>query len=392
MGGLGPAVALLASGTVLDDTELVRVACERARRAAVMPEDGPDLARGSAGRIRAFGWFAQATGDPDWLSAARTAADHLLATANRDETGCWWTAHEGATLGGRRRVGYLDGVAGIADGLLDLAVVPGGERYREAACDAMRWIVAQAVPTSDHDRGITWPVATGESAALLAWCTGATGVGTLLLHARDRGLANDLDFEPIVPSTIHHDIPRTLDGLARAAVSTVAAGTRSLGPSRCHGLAGTINLLLDVASTSEAFTLADLLAAFVSVAAHRGAATRPADRRAARPDERLPRGLERRPGHRVATGPTGHGGPPRRTLVVRRRAAVSRAQLSSGRTGSAPAADPTADSAARPARGVRRPDSSCGQPSSGTLGGTRTPNLLIRSAASVLRVVRADPR
>ena len=257
---------------MLDDAGLVEAACERARHAAAMPEDGVDLARGSAGRIRAFGWFAQATGDPAWIDAARVAADHQLATAEHDDTGCWWTVGGGAPVAGRR-VGYLDGAAGIADGLLDLDVVTGEERYRDAARDALRWIVAQAVPALDDDRGITWPTVAGESPALLAWCTGATGVGTFLLHASEQSLADDLDLAAILPATIHPDIPRTLDGLARAAATTAATGTRSLGPTRCHGLAGSIDLCLDVASTADAFALADLLGTYLSVA--RGDEARP---------------------------------------------------------------------------------------------------------------------
>ena len=46
----------------------------------------------------------------------------------------------------------------------------------------------------------------------------------------------------------------------------MATGTRSLGPSRCHGLAGSIDLCLDVADTAEAFALADLLGIYLAVA------------------------------------------------------------------------------------------------------------------------------
>jgi lantibiotic modifying enzyme len=60
------------------------------------------------------------------------------------------------------------------------------------------------------------------------WCHGATGTGRFLLHQ------NRLDHQP--------------DGFqqVRRAALTVAQGTRWSGPTQCHGLAGTIEFLLDV--------------------------------------------------------------------------------------------------------------------------------------------------
>jgi hypothetical protein len=251
-GEAGVGAALLRAGQVLDDADLIGAATERAQLVAALPHISPDLFNGTAGRLRFHLMLWDETRDAEQLYNAERAGDHLLSTAQRGDDELFWTAsHEIASMAGRSFIGYAHGAAGIADALLDLYDATADRRYLDAAGDAGRWIAGKAVRTLHDGSGLDWPAVPEETTSDGTWCHGAAGIGRFLLHA-----------------AAHDAVPGAMD-LAIGAARTVARGMRWAGPVLCHGLAGHIDLLLDVyratsddAYLEEAHDLARILDAF----------------------------------------------------------------------------------------------------------------------------------
>ena len=252
VGEAGVAAALLRAGQLLGDDALLESARRRSREIAALPHGSADLFNGSAGRARLHLWVAEALGDDEALAAARAVAAHLVRTASEPAVGrADWELPE--AVGGGRFLGYAHGSAGIADVLLDVAEVTGDERPREVALAAGRWIVDHAVRLGDG--AVAWPSVAGERPWAPLWCHGAVGIARFLLHL-DR--AGDLgpDDRWLLPAS----------GVAAARLG------RALGPVACHGLAGSVDLLVDLHRSdggaghlAEAWSLADLLEAFHQV-------------------------------------------------------------------------------------------------------------------------------
>ncbi|MEZ4239461.1 MAG: lanthionine synthetase LanC family protein, partial [Myxococcota bacterium] len=220
-GGVG--LALLRAGPQLGDPALVDEALRRSRFVAGLPHRSPDLFNGTAGRLRFHLWTAQATGDAEALDAAVAAGRALVDRVRSDGSGAWWVLPP--DLGDAPpSLGYAHGAAGIADALMALYAVTGEPALREVAGEAARWIVGQAVPIAGD--GVAWPSEPGQPPAPPLWCHGAGGIARFLLHTARWSLVPD----PM--------------GWVRRALASVAAA-RALGPVACHGLAGSIELLVD---------------------------------------------------------------------------------------------------------------------------------------------------
>jgi lantibiotic modifying enzyme len=102
-------------------------------------------------------------------------------------------------------------------------------------------------------RGLGWEKTAGGQLNAAFWCHGSAGIARFLLHAAQQGV-----FQQAL-------------SLAERAGMAVAEGTRWAGPSRCHGLSGNIELLLDlhIATGNQqwlqrAYTLARLLEAYTT--------------------------------------------------------------------------------------------------------------------------------
>jgi len=254
LGGLyvgegGVVTALLRAGRFLGDDALVESALRRSSDIAALPHGSPDLFNGTAGRLRAHLWLAQATGDRDALDAALAAGHHLVATADRPAAGrATWTVLP--EFGGGQQLGYAHGAAGIADTLLDLAEHTGDDALLATALDSARWIIDQATP---HSNGaVSFPSEFGERDWAPLWCHGAVGIGRLLVHLHRSGhLAADDHW------------------LLRATGVAATRHGRTLGPVVCHGIAGSIDHLLDLHQIDpsgdhlrEAWSLVELLREF----------------------------------------------------------------------------------------------------------------------------------
>lgn len=257
VGEAGVGAALLRAGQVLGDPELIAAAEARGRWIAGLPYGAPfaspDLFNGAAGRLRFHLLLWDETAGDEHLAAARSAGEAVLDAAEwiGDEgDACRWSFPDGYEgLSGHAYLGYAHGAAGIADALLDLYEATREERFRAAAVGAARWLLGLARPALVDGTGLDWPGVENGPAGRL-WCHGASGIAILFVHlARLDALPGAWE-------------------VARRAARTAGMGARATSPVQCHGLAGQIETLLDVAaagdprSGEDAAQLAVLLAAF----------------------------------------------------------------------------------------------------------------------------------
>lgn len=254
IGEAGIGTALLRASQVLGDMHLTSAAAERGPQIAALPHRSPDLFNGTAGRLRFHLWLYDALRDSEHLRAAISAGEHLIASAEVRAPGeLAWTIPSGyQRLSGQAYLGYAHGAAGIGDALLDLFEASGDERFLAAARGALSWLERLAQPVLNEANGLSWPAVEGESLTQAYWCHGAAGIGRFFLHAAA------LDVWPSAASC------------ARRAAHTVVHLTRSANPTQCHGLAGSIEFLLDMFQITgepqylgEAAGLARLLEAFI---------------------------------------------------------------------------------------------------------------------------------
>jgi serine/threonine protein kinase len=250
-GEMGVSVALLQAGRKLRDEMLIQAAEERSFALKNQPFESCDLINGAAGRARAHLAMWAATAAPRQLASATAAGEWLLQNAepalDSGDALAWRTEQVGRRDVGRRSPGYGHGAAGIADVLLDLYEATGRDEYLRASRGATRWIESLALPALSDDSGSAWPRFEGDERGVLTWCYGAAGIGRMLLRSAAANLT-DSGTE-----------------LAERAGTAVAAGTRWMGMTQCHGLAGSLELLLDLgAATKDSRWLLES-AAFVSL-------------------------------------------------------------------------------------------------------------------------------
>lgn len=253
IGESGVGAALLRAGQILHENALIEAACERGRMVAALPYASPDLFNGTAGRLRFHLWLWDATGEQEHLRHALRCGQHLLASASTNDCQEFsWTLPQGYRgLSGQTYAGYAHGAAGIADTLLDLYEITADEQYLSAVKGVVRWLKRLAIVSEDDTEALLWPIREQEAASTPLWCHGGVGIGQFLLHASQ-----------------HASLPDAGDLAARAARS-VLRGTQWTNPTQCHGLAGSIEFLLDMYQASkqpiyytQACSLAHCLAAF----------------------------------------------------------------------------------------------------------------------------------
>ncbi|HEU5383553.1 MAG TPA: lanthionine synthetase LanC family protein [Ktedonobacteraceae bacterium] len=230
VGTAGVGAALLRAGQVLQDDTLLNAASECGRRILSLPYNSPDVFNGVAGRLRFHLLLWDACCEEEQLQAAITCGKYLqqMASTNEKQEVSWTIPAGYGSLSRQTYAGYAHGAAGIADALLDLFDVTGDERLLPFILGAGRWLTRLAFPALNDQSGAGWPDVEGGNASAAYWCHGATGIGRFFLHLSRHAL-----------------LPGARD-LALRAARTAAHGTRWFNPTRCHGLAGCIEFLLDV--------------------------------------------------------------------------------------------------------------------------------------------------
>ncbi|MFI5529950.1 class IV lanthionine synthetase LanL [Kitasatospora sp. NPDC051853] len=231
----GTALALHRAGRLLDDAALQREALDLADE---VPTDwpNPDVCHGLAGAGLAALQLWRAAGDERSADRVRRCAEALAATVERSAGGVMWTIPKGfdSELAGLAQYGFGHGLAGIGTFLLAAGTETGEESWLELARAAGETLAAVAAPDG---RTVSWPAEPGRRPDLgqpmaLHWCSGVSGVGTFLV--RLWSATGDERFAD----------------LARRAGHTVRHNRWQSSSAACHGLAGSGELLLDLA---EAF-------------------------------------------------------------------------------------------------------------------------------------------
>jgi lantibiotic modifying enzyme len=199
--------------------------------ADVRPSD-VDLISGSAGLVLALLCAARRTGSDRWVTAAIRHGEHLLGAANRHAWGWSWPL---PSFEGRELCGLAHGAAGIAWALGSLAAAVPNDRFLEAVDGARQyersWFQRVENSWPDLRAGASLPGAPLVCPAL--WCHGATGIGLSRLAL----------FRLTEHPSLAAEAASALQSATNAA-SRALRGYPTEGLTLCHGLGGTLLLLL----------------------------------------------------------------------------------------------------------------------------------------------------
>lgn len=191
-----------------------------------IPSRGPDILTGAAGTGLSYLMLYRSLGDRVYYDAAVKTGLDLLGLAETD--GVRWRIPPGFEgLSGNCYLGFAHGSAGIGYFFAELFAAGGDSRFLDCAERVSNWLEGLARPALDDDSGLTWPDVEGGKSCL-HWCHGSTGIAVFLLQMY-RVTRNDRYLE-----------------LANRAGLAAGQGGRWACPIQCHGLAGYIELLLDL--------------------------------------------------------------------------------------------------------------------------------------------------
>jgi type 2 lantibiotic biosynthesis protein LanM len=239
----GIVYALTHLGALWQEPELLDEAAELAVRGmpTVDQDETFDLMAGSTGAAAALLALHDRRPCSRLLAAAIRCGDRLLAGAVDGERGLGWIAPSGS--GSLPLTGFSHGTAGIAWVLARLAAASGEERFRAAACGALRYERSWFHPERDN-----WPdlrAGTEGEEFRHTWCHGAPGIG--------------LGRIATLPYLNDPEISGEIRAAVRATLAEGFGGSQCL----CHGDLGNLELvreagrvLGDGALTAEADRLA----------------------------------------------------------------------------------------------------------------------------------------
>lgn len=208
---------------------------ERARvmgdRVAAMPQHSPDLMTGSAG-TGVFQLALWRAGEAGALERAAGLARHLWDAREPGEA--VWAIPDGhETLSGKTYLGLAHGAAGVGLFLAEYGIAS-GEQWAAAATTAIaEGLIGLGEPSLADGTGLTWsPTATPDQNHGAYWCHGAAGIARFLVAA--------------------HALTGRSEFLAAAgrAGRTMLVGAPWIGTTQCHGLAGNIDVLIDIWSAT----------------------------------------------------------------------------------------------------------------------------------------------
>lgn len=213
---------------------------------------GLDVIAGGAGAIAPLLQIANTTGEAFPADVAVRLGENLIQQAHREPIGWSWGTVSGTSA--RHLTGYAHGTAGIGQGLLELYVATGSERYAYAARQAFlyedHFYDAESQDWPDfrnNDLGTLFRTASQEELAqrarsgnvpeyehhtMRAWCHGSPGIALARIRAQE---------------VFGRDAyPETTEGALEASEASVQRGGNY---SLCHGIGGNCAPLLMAAET-----------------------------------------------------------------------------------------------------------------------------------------------
>jgi len=195
---------------------------------AVDEVKGFDIVTGHAGLLLNLLNFNKIKPYPKSVQLAIRLGDSLEKNALAMESGKGWLIHSEKPL-----AGFAHGAAGIAFALNELYSVTGEKRFYDLAMDALAYERSVFLPQKGNwadlrDFNIEEGNIDSEKINMVAWCTGAAGVGIGRLGLLKRMNMND---------------PRVTEELNIAVQTTLKEGF-GLNHSLCHGDLGNLDFLL----------------------------------------------------------------------------------------------------------------------------------------------------
>jgi len=240
--GLGGAVyGLFELGRLWADERLIGTAVQHAAKIAAQPADDTDYdyVTGSAGGIAALAALCQVRAADHLADHVRVLADHLVTAAVRTPAGAGWVPRTLREMRSQTRPisGFAHGGAGIAAALSQAWRLIGDDRYRQAACEAIRYEQSSFDPGTGR-----WRDLRDREAGTIAeefphrgfWCYGGAGIGLGRLLAQPSLMQG-------VPASAR--LASTEIDSALTMVTTQPPGSHCL----CHGDLGNLELFLQAA-------------------------------------------------------------------------------------------------------------------------------------------------
>ncbi|MGW3353637.1 class IV lanthionine synthetase LanL [Nonomuraea rubra] len=251
-GRAGAIWALYEAAGALGDPELSERAIALAKRLPVCWRN-PDITHGVAGSGMAQLHLWRQTRDDELRERVLLCVESVLATRQDTDQGVAWPVPEDfdSELAGIKHYGFAHGVAGICTFLLSAARELDRPDLLELAISSGHQLVAAGRPSGE---GMLWPSGDSETTgdhAVAWWCSGSGGIGTFLIRLwRATGIERF----------------RTV---AHQAAIAVRHEKWALPVGHCHGLAGSGELLLDLAAATGDGTYLEWAAEQAAVLYHR---------------------------------------------------------------------------------------------------------------------------
>jgi serine/threonine protein kinase len=252
VGETGVGLLFLTLYEILGEATWLDRAVELSRDVRRLEAESPDLLHGIAGQGLFYTWLFSYTSDAGQLEAAKSIARRLGNVRETSDFGPAWRLPDGyGGLSGQIYLGMAHGTAGVGFFLAELLRIAADDWEGSLMSEVTASLTSAVTDSaSGPDLGVH-PQSPWQSGA---WCHGSPGIALALLHA-SRAMRD----------------PALLD-IARKGIEHAISRASRQGPTQCHGLAGTIEVLLEAFSVTgdsryftEACRLGDRLATYFVV-------------------------------------------------------------------------------------------------------------------------------
>ena len=231
----GVAIATLQAGTALADPALEGGGLELLDEATAAPLPSQDVIGGNAGALVAL-MAAYDETEEEWLLERGTMLGQaILEAADRHPWGWSWASGRPGEPG---LCGLAHGAGGVAWALGELEARAAGAALEQAVREALRyersWFDRRRSNWPDLRAGTDH--AGGQPAFPTWWCHGSVGAGLVRLRLHELGRED--------PILLAEAAAALQSSVATATGSTEAGRPPDHGLTMCHGLGGTLELLL----------------------------------------------------------------------------------------------------------------------------------------------------